>query len=75
MSSSPLRRVLSATLLAATLSFLSPPVEAARAVTIGRNDSIVPARLDALGFLGRLWEELSQLWAADGARADPNGHA
>jgi hypothetical protein len=72
MSSSPLRRVLSATLLAASLSVLPSAVEA-RAVTVGRSDTTVSTRFEGLELLGRLWAAFSHLWAADGSRADPNG--
>jgi len=72
MSSSPLRRVLSAVLLLTALSVLPSTVEA-RALSIGNDDSAVSTRLDGLGFLGRLWATFSHLWAADGARIDPNG--
>ena len=70
MSSSPLRRVLSAVLLLTALSVLPSTVEA-RALSIGNDDSAVSTRLE--GFLGRLWAAFSHLWAADGSRADPNG--
>jgi hypothetical protein len=74
MSSSPLRRVLSAALLLTALSLLPSTVEA-RALSIGNTDSTVSARIESRGFLGRLWEALSHLWAAEGSRADPNGHS
>jgi hypothetical protein len=74
MSSSPLRRVLSAALLVTTLSVLPSTVEP-RALSIGNTDSTVSTRLESLGFLERLWEAFSHLWAADGSRADPNGHS
>jgi hypothetical protein len=71
-SSSPLRRVLSATLLLASLSVLPSTVEA-RAVTVGSSDTTVSIRAEGFDLLGRLWAALSHLWAADGARSDPNG--
>jgi hypothetical protein len=70
--SSPLRRVLSATLLVASLCVLPSTVEA-RAVTTGSTDSTVSTRFEGLDLLGRLWAALSHFWAADGSRADPNG--
>ncbi|HZF11584.1 MAG TPA: hypothetical protein VFE33_22575 [Thermoanaerobaculia bacterium] len=72
MSSSPLRRVLSAALLLTALSVLPSTVEA-RALSIRNDDSAVASRFEGLDFLGRLWAAFSHLWATDGARIDPNG--
>ena len=72
MSSSPLRRILSVSLLLAGLSLL-PLAAEARTARPGHNDSSVAARSVHEGFLDRLWSALSHLWAADGPRLDPNG--
>jgi preprotein translocase subunit SecG len=72
MSSSPLRRVLSVSLLLAGLALLSRPAEAV-AVRIGPNDGSVMTSFELQGFLERVWSAFVHLWAADGSRIDPNG--
>ena len=72
MSSSPLRRVLSVSLLLAGLTLLTPATEA-RAARVGLDDSSPLTRFEHLGVLEKLWSALSQIWAADGSRIDPNG--
>jgi hypothetical protein len=71
--SSPLRRVLSVSLLVAGLSLAAPAVEA-RVRPTGPNDSSFSLRFDGTGVLDRVWAALSRLWAAEGSRIDPNGH-
>jgi hypothetical protein len=72
MSSSPLRRVLSVSLLLAGLSLL-PLATEARATRPVPGDSSIVTRFEHQGFLERLWSALSHLWGADGPRLDPNG--
>jgi hypothetical protein len=71
MSSSPLRRVLSASLLLAALSL--PLASEARAARPGLGDSSGVTTAEHQGFLERLWSAISHLWGADGVRIDPNG--
>jgi len=71
MSSSPLRRILSVSLLLAGLSLL-PLAAEARTARPGLNDSAAAPR-SVHELLDRLWSALSHLWAADGSRIDPNG--
>jgi hypothetical protein len=73
MSSSPLRRVLSVSLLLAGLALLPSAVEA-RAVRNGPNDSSAITRFERQGFLERVWSTFVHFWAADGPRIDPNGY-
>ena len=74
MSSSPLRRALSVALLLAGLS-LVPLATEARAARPGLGDSSAVTRSEHLGFFERLWNAVSHLWGADGARIDPNGNS
>ena len=72
MSCSPLRRVLSVSLLLAGLALL-PAAAEARAVRNGPNDSSAAVTFEHQGLLERLWSSFIRLWAADGSRIDPNG--
>ncbi|MEA2691425.1 MAG: hypothetical protein QOJ16_812 [Acidobacteriota bacterium] len=72
MSTSPLRRVLSASLLLAVLSLL-PLASEARAARPGLGDSSGITTSGHQGLLERLWSALSHIWGADGSRIDPNG--
>jgi hypothetical protein len=72
MSSSPLRRVLSVSLLLTGLAFLPRPVEA-QAPGIGPSEGSIARSFELPGFLERAWSAFVHLWAADGPRIDPNG--
>ena len=72
MSSSPLRRVLSVSLLLAGLALL-PRGVGAQAATIGPSEGSVTTRFDPRDLLERAWSAFVHLWAADGPRIDPNG--
>jgi hypothetical protein len=72
MSSSPLRRVLSASLLLAGIALLPLPAEA-QSFGIGPSDGSVATRLEPQGLLERVWSAFVHLLAADGPRIDPNG--
>jgi hypothetical protein len=72
MSSSPLRRVLSVSLLLAGLALLPRPAEAV-AVRIGPDEGSVVTSFERQGFLERIWSTFVRIFAADGPRIDPNG--
>ncbi len=72
MSSSPLRRVLSVSLLLAGIALL-PLTAEAQVPRIGPNDSSVAASFELQGLLERVWSAFVQFLGADGSRIDPNG--
>jgi hypothetical protein len=72
MSSSPLRRVLSVSLLLTALALLPKPAEAV-ALGIGPSDGPIAARFEPAGLLEKLWGAFLKMFATDGSRIDPNG--
>ncbi len=72
MSSSPLRRVLSVSLLLAGLA-LVPLATEAQVPRTGPSDGSVATRLELQGLLERVWSAFVHFLGADGSRIDPNG--
>jgi hypothetical protein len=73
MSSSPLRRVLSVSLLLAGLALVPLTAEAQVPRTGGPNDGSAATRFEPQGILEKLWDALIRSFATDGIRIDPNG--